>query len=69
MHMKEKLLNYILKKKYDKLAEIDFSRIELKLKSCAEPFTISIADVNQYNSKRMSRHSHYEPEFCCSLNS
>lgn len=58
---------YILKKKYDKLAEIDFSRIELKLKSCEEVFSISIADVNKFNSKRMSRHSHFESDVVNSI--
>ena len=58
---------YILKKKYDKLAELDFNEIQIKLKNNKTIFTISIDDVNNYNSKRMTRRSFYDDDVIFSI--
>ncbi len=51
---------YVLKKKYDKLADIDFNEIIIKFKYEQE-FSITISDVIKYN-RRMSRHRVYDDE-------
>ena len=53
---------YILKKKYDKLAEIDFNVIQIKFRNNKTEFAISIDDINEYNSNRMPRHSLYDDD-------
>lgn len=51
---------YILKKRFDKLAEMDFEKITIKFKY-GEEKSISIEDVIKYNY-RMSRHRVYDDE-------
>lgn len=51
---------YILKKKYDKLAELDFSEIKIKFNNNKTIFTISIDDVNSYNAERMPRRNFFD---------
>lgn len=51
---------YVLKKKYDKLADIDFNEIIIKFKY-EEKFAITLSDVIKYN-RRMSRHRVYDDE-------
>lgn len=50
---------YLLKKKFDKLLEIDFSEICVKLKTCKAPFVISKSDINDYVSRKHLRHGYY----------
>lgn len=56
---------YILKKRFDKLAEIDFEKIAIKFKD-GEKISISIEDVIKYNY-RMSRHRVYDDETIYSI--
>lgn len=49
---------YILEKQFSKLADIQFSEIEIKFRSDSKIYIISIADINEYN--RSKRHTSYK---------
>lgn len=53
---------YILKKKYDELAEIEFSSIIIKFKGIKKEYNITISDINDYNKRRMPRHRLYDED-------
>lgn len=49
---------YVLEKKFSKLADIQFSQIKIKFKSDLKIYTISNADINEYN--RSNRGASYK---------
>lgn len=53
---------FILKKQYLKLAEIDFAEIQIKFRSEDKEKTLKIADINEYNLRRMPRRG-YDPDY------
>ncbi len=54
---------YILKKRYVKLAEIDFDKICIKFKTEIKEFVLTASDINAYNMKRLSRNRHVDEEY------
>ncbi len=50
---------YILKKKYDKLASIEFEEIIVKLKDYNKEFSINKNDIREYNFRKMPRNRYY----------
>lgn len=50
---------YLLKKRYEKLLEINFSEIHIKLKTSKSIIKISKADINEFVSKKHQRHGYY----------
>ncbi|MGN0163689.1 MAG: AAA family ATPase [Candidatus Ornithomonoglobus sp.] len=53
---------YVLKKKYDKLAEIDFSSIHIKFTEERREFVLSVFDINDYNKRKMPRRRWYDED-------
>lgn len=53
---------FILKKQYLKLADIDFAEIQIKFKSEVKEKSLKLADINEYNLRRMPRRG-YDPDY------
>jgi predicted ATP-binding protein involved in virulence len=54
---------YILKKRYVKLAEIDFDEIYVKFSQEKKVFIVSISDINTYNERRINKRSYFDDEY------
>jgi predicted ATP-dependent endonuclease of OLD family len=51
---------YILEKQFSKLTDIQFSEIKIKFRSDSKIYTISFADINEYNrNKRYASYKYY----------
>lgn len=51
---------YLLEGKFSKLGSIEFSEIKIQFKNDTKKYTITSADVNDYNRKNMSRSLSYK---------
>lgn len=51
---------YVLEGKFSKLGSIEFSEIKIQFKNDTKKYTITSADVNDYNRKNMSRSLSYK---------